>query len=325
MRAVRAHDHSGPSGLRVDEVPDPTVGPGQVLIEVHAAGVNFPDVLLSRGMYQFKPPLPFSPGGECAGVVREIGAGVTSVVPGDRVAATTIHGAFVELACLPEAGVIKLPAGVGFETGAATLLTYATTYHALVDRAAIQPGERLLVLGAAGGVGIAACELGALLGARVIAAASTDEKLAFCRDHGATEVINYAREDLKDRLKALTSGNGADVVYDPVGGALAETALRGTAWQGRYLVVGFASGEIPKIPLNLVLLKGCQIVGVFWGSFAMHEPAKNRAHCAQLFQWVAEGKLKPAVDEVLPFERAGEALERLEQRKVKGKLVLSAR
>jgi NADPH:quinone reductase len=325
MRAVRAHDHSGPSGLRVDEVPDPTVGPGQVLIEVHAAGVNFPDVLLSRGMYQFKPPLPFSPGGECAGVVREVGAGVTSVAPGDRVAATTIHGAFVEKVCIAEPGVIKLPDGVGFETGAATLLTYATTYHALVDRAAIQPGERLLVLGAAGGVGIAACELGALLGARVIAAASTDDKLAFCRAHGATEVINYAREDLKDRLKALTSGNGADVVYDPVGGALAETALRGTAWQGRYLVIGFAAGEIPKIPLNLVLLKGCQIVGVFWGSFAMRDPAKNRAHCAQLFQWVAEGKLKPAVDDVLPFDRAGEALERLEQRKVKGKLVLSPR
>jgi len=241
------------------------------------------------------------------------------------VVATMFNGAFAEKVCVPEAGVVKLPDGVAFETGAATLMTYGTTYHALVDRAAIQPGERLLVLGAAGGVGIAACELGALLGARVIAAASTDEKLAFCREHGATDVINYAREDLKDRLKALTSGNGADVVYDPVGGALAETALRGTAWQGRYLVVGFTSGEIPKIPLNLVLLKGCQIVGVFWGSFTMRDPAKNRAHCTQLFQWVAEGKLKPVVDDVLPFDRAGEALERLEQRKVKGKLVLSAR
>ncbi len=322
MRAVRAHDLSGPSGLRVDEVPDPTVGAGQVLIDVHAAGVNFPDVLLSRGLYQFKPTLPFSPGGECAGVVREVGAGVTSVAPGDRVAATTIHGAFVEKVCLPEAAVIKLPDGVSFETGAATLLTYATTYHALVDRAALVAGETLLVLGAAGGVGVAACELGALLGARVIAAASTDEKLAFCREHGASDVINYGREDLKDRLKVLTSGNGANVIYDPVGGALAEAALRGTAWQGRYLVVGFATGEIPKIPLNLVLLKGCQIVGVFWGSFAMRDPAKNRAHCLQLFQWVAEGKLKPAVDAVLPFDRAGEALDRLERRQVKGKIVL---
>jgi NADPH2:quinone reductase len=322
MRAVRAHDLSGPAGLRVDEVPDPTVGTGQVLIEVRAAGVNFPDVLLTRGLYQFKPTPPFSPGGECAGIVRAVGAGVTSVAPGDRVAATIVNGAFVEQICVPEAAVAKLPDGVPFEVGAATLLTYATTYHALVDRATIAPGERLLVLGAAGGVGIAACEIGALLGARVIAAASTDDKLAFCRDHGATDTINYATEDLKDRLKAITGGSGVDVVYDPIGGALAEVALRSTAWKGRYLVVGFASGDIPKIPLNLVLLKGCQIVGVFWGSFAMRDPALNRAHAADIFRFVAEGKLRPAVDDVLPFERAGEALERLEQRKVKGKIVL---
>jgi NADPH2:quinone reductase len=321
MRAVRAHDYSGPAGLRVDEVPDPTVGAGQVLIDVRAAGVNFPDVLLTYGKYQFKPTPPFSPGGECAGVVRAVGAGVTSVVPGDRVAATVLNGAFVEQICLPELAVVKLPDEVSFEVGAATLLTYATTWHALVDRAALAAGEKLLVLGAAGGVGVAACEIGALLGARVIAAASTDDKLAFCREHGASETINYATEDLKDRLKALTSG-GVDVVYDPIGGPLAEVALRGTAWQGRYLVVGFASGEIPKIPLNLVLLKGCQIVGVFWGSFAMRDPARNRAHAADIFRFVAEGKLRPAIDAVLPFEQAGEALERLEQRKVKGKLVL---
>jgi NADPH2:quinone reductase len=322
MRAVRVHELIGPSGLRVDEVPDPSVGPGQVLIEVRASGVNFPDVLLSRGLYQFKPTPPFSPGGECAGVVRQVGAGVTSVAPGDRVAVTVVSGTFVEKLCVPEATVIKLPDAVSFEVGAATLLTYATTYHALVDRAAIARGESLLVLGAAGGVGIAACELGALLGARVIAAASTDDKLAFCREHGATEVINYVREELKDRIKALTSGNGVDVVYDPIGGALAEAALRGTAWQGRYLVIGFASGEIPKIPLNLVLLKGCQIVGVFWGSFAARQPAKNREHANQIFQWVAEGKLRPAIDAALPFDRAAEALERLEKRQVKGKLVL---
>jgi NADPH2:quinone reductase len=322
MRAVRVHELIGPAGLRVDEVADPSPGAGQVLIDVRAAGVNFPDVLLSRGLYQFKPPTPFSPGGECAGVVREVGAGVTAVAPGDRVALTVVAGAFAEKLCVPEASVFKLPDQVGFEVGAATLLTYATTYHALVDRAAIQRGETLLVLGAAGGVGIAACELGALLGARVIAAASTDDKLAFCREHGASEGINYAREDLKDRLKALTKGNGADVVYDPIGGPLAEVALRGTAWQGRYLVIGFASGEIPKIPLNLVLLKGCQIVGVFWGSFAMRNPAANRDHATQIFQWVAEGKLRPAVEEVLPFDRAAEALERLEKRQVKGKLVL---
>jgi NADPH2:quinone reductase len=322
MRAVRVHELIGPAGLRVDEVPDPTVGAGQVLVEVRASGVNFPDVLLSRGMYQFKPNPPFSPGGECAGVVREVGAGVHSVAPGDRVALTVVSGTFVEKICAPEASVIKLPDAVSFEVGAATLLTYATTYHALVDRAALAKGETLLVLGAAGGVGIAACEIGALLGARVIAAASTDDKLAFCREHGATEGINYTREELKDRIKALTSGNGVDVVYDPIGGPLAEAALRGTAWQGRYLVIGFASGEIPKIPLNLVLLKGCQIVGVFWGSFAMRQPARNREHAHEIFRLVAEGKLRPAVDAALPFERAAEALERLEKRQVKGKLVL---
>ncbi len=303
-------------------MPEPTAGAGQVLIDVRAAGVNFPDVLLTYGKYQFKPTLPFSPGGECAGVVAAIGAGVTSVAVGDRVAATALHGAFVERICVPELAVTRLPDGVGFEVGAATLLTYATTWHALVDRAQLQRGEKLLVLGAAGGVGVAACEIGALLGAHVIGAASTDDKLAFVKQHGAAETVNYATEDLKDRLKAMTSGNGVDVVYDPVGGALAEPALRSMAWQGRYLVVGFAAGEIPKIPLNLVLLKGCQIVGVFWGSFAMRDPRRNAQHAAEIFRHVAAGELRPAIDEVLPFDRAGEALARLEQRKVKGKLVL---
>ncbi len=323
MRAVRVHELTGPGAVRVDEVPEPTAGAGQVLIDVKAAGVNFPDILLTRGMYQFKPTPPFSPGGEAAGIVRAVGTGVTSVAVGDRVAANVLYGAFAERIVVPELAVTKLPAEVSFEVGAATLLTYLTTFHALVDRAAMRDGESLLVLGAAGGVGIAAVELGALLGARVIAAASTDDKLAFCREHGASETINYARDDLKERIKALTKGNGVDVVYDPVGGSLAEPALRGTGWQGRYLVIGFASGEIPKIPLNLVLLKGCQIVGVFWGSFAMREPARNRDHAVQIFKWVAEGKLRPAVDAVLPFEQAGEALVRLEQRKVKGKLVLA--
>ena len=322
MRAVRVHELTGPAALRVDDVPEPSVGAGQVLIDVKAAGVNFPDVLLTRGLYQFKPAPPFSPGGEAAGVVRAVGAGVTTLAPGDRVAATAVYGAFAEQLVLPELAVMKLPDAVDFTVGAATLLTYATTYHALVDRAALAAGETLLVLGAAGGVGIAAVELGKLLGARVIAAASTPEKLAFCRAHGADEAIDYSREDLKDRLKALTGGNGANVVYDPVGGALAEAALRGTAWQGRYLVIGFASGEIPKIPLNLVLLKGCQIVGVFWGSFAMREPQKNREHARQIFAWVADGKLAPAIDAVIPFTEAAGALQRLEQRQVKGKLVL---
>jgi NADPH:quinone reductase len=209
------------------------------------------------------------------------------------VAATLLHGAFAEVITVPELTVVKLPDAVGFEVGAATLLTYATTLHALVDRASLRRGETLLVLGAAGGVGIAAVELGKLLGARVIAAASSDDKLAFARAHGADEGICYTREDLKDRIKSLTSGNGVDVVYDPVGGAYAEAALRGIAWQGRYLVVGFAAGEIPKIPLNLVLLKGCQIVGVFWGSFVMREPAKNRENAARIFEWVAAGAARP--------------------------------
>jgi len=322
MRAVRIHELTGPAALRLDtDVPEPVVSSGHVLIDVKAAGVNFPDVLMTKGMYQFKPTPPFSPGGEVAGIVRAVGGGVTSVAVGDRVAASMMSGGFAEVVAVPEPSCIKLPDSVSFEVGAATLLTYATTLHALSDRAALQKGETLLVLGAAGGVGIAAVELGVMMGAKVIAAASTDEKLAFCREHGASAGINYTSEDLKDRLKGLTSG-GVDVVYDPVGGSLAEAALRGTAWQGRYLVVGFASGDIPKIPLNLVLLKGCQIVGVFWGSFAMREPAKNRAHAHQIFTWIAEGKLRPAVDAVLPFSDASEALSRLERRQVRGKLVL---
>lgn len=322
MRAVRVHELTGPQALRVDEVPTPPVGAGQVLIDVRAAGVNFPDILITRGQYQFKPATPFSPGGEAAGVVSAIGSGVTSLQVGDRVAATMLYGGFAEQIVVPELACVKLPDAVSFEVGAATLLTYLTTMHALVDRAAIKAGESMLVLGAAGGVGTSAVELGALLGARVIAAASSAEKLAFCREHGATETIDYSREDLKDRIKAITKGNGVDVVYDPVGGALTEAAVRGTAWQGRYLVIGFASGEIPKLPLNLVLLKGCQIVGVFWGAFAMREPARNRAHAEQVFAWVADRKLNPAIDAALPFSQAADALARIERRQVKGKLVL---
>ncbi|MEO8549020.1 MAG: NADPH:quinone oxidoreductase family protein [Kofleriaceae bacterium] len=322
MRAVRVHELTGPGALRVDEVPSPKPAGGQILIDVKAAGVNFPDILITQGKYQFKPTPPFSPGGEAAGIVSEVGPGVTTLKVGDRVATTLLYGAYAEQVVAPELSTVKLPDAVPFEVGAATLLTYATTYHALVDRAAIKRGETLLVLGAAGGVGIAAVELGVLLGARVIAAASSADKLAFCREHGASEGIDYTTEDLKERVKALTKGNGADVIYDPVGGHLAEPALRAIAWEGRYLVIGFAAGDIPKIPLNLVLLKGCQIVGVFWGQFAMRSAAQNRAHCEQLFAWVAEGKLRPAIDATLPFEQAGEALARLARREVKGKLVL---
>jgi NADPH2:quinone reductase len=313
MRAVRCHELIGPAGLRVD---------GEIAIDVRAAGVNFPDVLVTRGKYQFKGEPPFVPGGEVAGVVAAVGAGVTAFAPGDRVAATMLMGAFAERVVVPELAAARLPDAVGFEVGAATLLTYATTLHALVDRGRLQPGETLLVLGAAGGVGVAAIELGKALGATVIAAASTDEKIAFCRAHGADAGINYAREDLKERAKQLTHGRGVDVIYDPVGGAYAEPALRAIAWQGRYLVVGFASGEIPKIPLNLTLLKGCDIVGVFWGSFALREPAKNRAHVTRILDLVADGTLKPHVDRVVPFAQAAEALERLERREVLGKVVL---
>jgi NADPH2:quinone reductase len=322
MRAVRCHELTGPSSLRVDEIAGPVAGAGEVLIEVRAAGVNFPDVLVTRGKYQFKSDPPFVPGGEVAGVVAAVGAGVTSLAVGDRVAATMLQGAFAEQVVVPELAAVRLPDAVSFEVGAATLLTYATTLHALEDRAHLAAGETLLVLGAAGGVGVAAIELGKLLGARVIAAASTDEKVAFCLQHGADLGICYGREDLKERTKQLTGGAGVDVVYDPVGGPLAEQALRGIAWQGRYLVVGFASGEIPRIPLNLTLLKGCDIVGVFWGSFAMREPQKNRAHAARILGWVAEGKLSPHLDRVVPFARASEALERLERREVLGKVVL---
>lgn len=322
MRAVRCHELVGPSGLRVDDLPEPVAGPGEVLLDVRAAGVNFPDVLLSYGKYQFKPPPPFVPGGEAAGVVKAVGPGVSAVAVGDRVATTVVHGAFAERLVVPESAVVKLPDGVGFEVAAATLLTYGTTMHALVDRADLKAGETLLVLGAAGGVGVAAVEIGKLLGARVIAAASSDDKLAFAREHGADEAIQYTREDLKERCKQLTRGDGVDVVYDPVGGPFAEPALRSIAWQGRYLVVGFAAGEIPRIPLNLVLLKGCQIVGVFWGSFAAREPARNRANADRILAAVAAGQLRPHVDATLPFARAGEALGRLERREVHGKLVL---
>ncbi len=322
MRAVRCHELIGPAGLKVDELPDPVPAAGEVLIEVKAAGINFPDLLLTSGKYQFKPAPPFIPGGEAAGIVRAVGAGVTSLAVGDRVATTLIYGAFAEKLVTPELATVKLPDSVGFEIGAATLLTYATTIHALVDRANLQKGETLLVLGAAGGVGVAAIELGKLLGARVIAAASTGAKLAFCKAHGADEVINYTTEDLKERVKALTGGNGANVIYDPVGGPFAEPALRAIAWEGRYLVVGFAAGDIPKIPLNLTLLKGCQIVGVFWGQFVMREPTKNRANAERIFAWVADGSLTPHVDATFPFAQAQEALEKVARREVMGKLVL---
>ena len=323
MRAVRCHELTGPRSLRIDEIEAPTPGATEVLIGVEAAGLNFPDVLMTRGKYQFRAEPPFVPGGEAAGVVLAVGPGVTRIAPGDRVAATLMAGAFAEQIVATEAAVVKLPDGVPFEVGAATLLTYATTLHALVDRAHLQPGETLLVLGASGGVGTAAVDLGKLLGARVIAAASTPEKLAWCRDRGAVEGIDYVAEDLKARMKTLTGGAGADVVYDPVGGPYTDPALRSIAWEGRYLVVGFAAGEIPRIPLNLALLKGCQIVGVFWGAFVTKHPERNRANATRILAHIAAGELSPHVDAVFPFAEATAAFERMERREVLGKLVLA--
>lgn len=322
IRAVRCHELKGPGALRVDEVEAPTPGPGEVAVDVRAAGVNFPDVLATYGKYQFRSEPPFVPGGEVAGVVAALGDGVTGLSVGDRVAATMLSGAFAERVTVSAMAATRLPDAVPFEVGAATLLTYATTMHALTDRGRLRGDETLLVLGAAGGVGLAAIELGKRLGARVIAAASTDEKVAFCLKHGADAGICYGREDLKERAKQLTDGRGVDVIYDPVGGAYSEAALRAIAWEGRHLVIGFAAGEIPKIPLNLALLKGCEIVGVFWGSFAARDPARNQSHATQILAWVAEGALTPHVDRVYPFAQAAEALQRLERREVLGKVVL---
>ena len=321
MRAVRCHELIGPAGLRVDEITDPEPGPGEIVIDVRAAGVNFPDVLVTHGRYQFKGDPPFVPGGEVAGVVSALGGGVTGFAKGDRVAATMLSGAFAERVAVASSMVAKLPAAISFETGAALLLTYATTMHALIDRGRLRQGETLLVLGAAGGVGTAAIEVGKCLGARVIAAASTPEKLAHCKEHGADAVIDYKAEDLKERAKAL-SGGGVDVIYDAVGGDATEAALRTMAWGGRHLVIGFASGTIPKVPANLVLLKSCELVGVFWGAFAQRSPAENRAHVERLLVWLVEGRIRPHIDAVMPFERAREALEKLERREVRGKVVL---
>jgi NADPH:quinone reductase len=322
MRAVLCKAYGPPESLVVEDLPPLEPGSGEVVVSVKAASVNFPDVLIIQNKYQMKPPLPFSPGSEVAGVVKSVGAGVTHVKPGDRVMAIIGYGAFAEEIKAEAARVIPLPAGMDFDTAAAFGLTYATSDHALRDRGAMAAGETLLVLGAAGGVGIAAIEIGKALGARVIACASTDDKLAVCREHGADDAINYATEDLRERIKALTGGKGPDVVYDPVGGAYTEPALRSIAWRGRLLVVGFAAGDIPKIPLNLTLLKGCSIVGVYWGEFTRREPKKFAESIAQLGRWYAEGKLKPHISATFPLERAADALTKMANREVTGKVVL---
>ncbi len=322
MRAVLCRTLGPPEALAVEEVPSPRPGPRQVLVSVRAAGVNFPDTLVIQGKYQLRPELPFSPGSEFAGVVKEVGAEVRGVTPGDRVVAFAGWGGFAEEALAEAGNVFPLPSEVEFPSAAALAMAYGTSLHALQDRARLRHGETLLVLGAAGGVGLAAVELGKLMGARVIAAASDEAKLQACREQGADELVSYADDGWRDAVKRLTSGRGVDVVYDPVGGALAEPAVRLMAWEGRYLVVGFAGGDIPRIPLNLPLLKGCAITGVFWGEFTRRDPAANREHMGRLLGWLGQGRLRPRISRTFPLEGAAEALQALLARRVTGKLVL---
>ncbi|MFM0435512.1 NADPH:quinone oxidoreductase family protein [Paraburkholderia strydomiana] len=323
MRAIRCNRYGPPESLTVENLPELLPEAGQVVIDVKAASVNFPDVLIIENKYQFKPPLPFTPGSEVAGIVRAVGAGVTQFTPGSRVVAFTGSGGFAEQAVASASACVPLADGVDLELAAAFTLAYGTSHHAVVDRAALQAGETMLVLGAAGGVGLAAVEIGKALGARVIAAASSDEKLSICKKHGADATINYSTEDLRERIKALTDGRGPDVIYDPVGGVYTEPAFRSIGWRGRYLVVGFANGEIPKLPLNLTLLKGASVVGVFWGDFAKREPERNHAAFEQMVGWIGEGKLKPYVSARYPLEETGRALRDMAERRVIGKVVIT--
>lgn len=322
MKAVLCKEYGMPETLVIEEIEPLRADRGQVVVTVKACGVNFPDTLIIQGKYQVKPPMPFSPGSEVAGIVKEVGEGVTGIRVGDHVIASTGWGGFAEEVVVSASKIIPMPAGLDFTIASAFVLTYGTAHHALKDRAQIQPGEALLILGAAGGVGIAALEIGKQLGARVIAAASSEEKLAVCRQHGASEGINYASEDLRERIKHITGGQGVDVIFDPVGGSFSEPALRSMAWKGRFLVVGFAGGEIPRIPLNLTLLKGCSIVGVFWGAFTEREPQRNAENLRELMDWLSQGILKPHISATYPLERASDALYDMLNRKVLGKAVL---
>lgn len=322
MKAVICNELGGPEGLSVQEIEAPVPQPNEVAISVRAAALNFFDNLLIRGKYQYRPDPPFSPSAEAAGIVTGIGEKVTRFKPGDRVMAHAIYGCAQEVISVPEHKVVGLPDDLSFEHAAGLTVTYGTTLHALKDRADLQPGETLAVLGASGGVGQAAIEIGKVMGARVIACASSDEKLAFCTSMGADETVNYATQDLKAELKRLTGGNGVDVIYDAIGGAFSEPALRAIAWSGRFLVIGFAAGDIPSIPLNLVLLKGCQLVGVFWGSHTEREPDKHLANMETLASWCAQGKIKPHIHKVYRFEETAEALTAIAQRQVKGKVII---
>lgn len=319
MKAVICNAYGPPENLEVEDIPAPTAGAGQVVVEVRAAGVNFPDLLMCQGLYQIKPPPPFSPGGEVAGLVAEVGTGVSGVRVGDRVMVLTGFGGFAERIATSPDRLVPIPDGMDFETAGGFMFTYATSHHALRDRARIRPGETMLVLGAAGGVGLTAVELGTQMGLRVIAAASSPEKLELCKQYGAVETIDYSREDLKQRLKAL---GGVDLVYDPVGGPYTEAALRGLRPSGRLLVIGFAAGQIPAIPLNLTLLKECEIVGVAWGAFAMRNPDRHAANMKELLDFYGSGRLRPFVQKVRPFAEAKLALRDMAERKVMGKVVL---
>ncbi|MBX8474003.1 NADPH:quinone oxidoreductase family protein [Pseudomonas cichorii] len=323
MKALLCKAFGPADTLTLENVDSPVIKKNEVMLDVQAAGVNFPDTLIIEGKYQFKPPFPFSPGGEAAGIISQVGEKITHLKPGDRVMALTGWGSFAEQVAVPGYNVLPIPEAMDFTTAAAFSMTYGTSMHALKQRANLQPGETLLVLGASGGVGLAAVEIGKALGARVIAAASSAEKLEVARNAGADELINYSETSLKDEVKRLTAGNGVDVIYDPVGGDLFDQAIRSIAWNGRLLVVGFASGRIPELPVNLALLKGASVVGVFWGSFAQRQPQENAANFKQLFDWYAEGKLKPLVSQVYPLERGAEAIEVLGKRSAVGKVVVS--
>ncbi|MET1079287.1 MAG: NADPH:quinone oxidoreductase family protein [Pseudomonas sp.] len=325
MKAMLCKAFGPAETLVLEEVASPVAKKNEVLVDVHAAGVNFPDTLIIEGNYQFKPPFPFSPGGEAAGVIREVGEKVSHLKVGDRVMALTGWGSFAEQVAVAGYNVLPIPAGMDFTTAAAFGMTYGTSMHALRQRAALQPDETLLVLGASGGVGLAAVEIGKAMGARVIAAASSAEKLAVAKAAGADELINYSESSLKDEVKRLTGGQGADVIYDPVGGDLFDQAVRAIAWNGRLLVVGFASGRIPELPVNLALLKGAAVVGVFWGAFAQRQPADNAANFQQLFSWFATGQLKPLVSQVFPLAESAHAINTLGQRKAVGKVVVAIR
>ncbi len=322
MKAVVCKQFGPPSSLVLEEIEPLKPKEKEVVVEVKACGVNFPDTLIIQGLYQFKPELPFTPGSDIAGIVKEVGEGIKHVKPGDEVFGFVMHGGYAEEVVVPGNACFQKPPGMEFPVAASFMMAYGTSYHALKDRGRLKEGETLLVLGASGGVGLAAVELGKLMGAKVIAAASSTEKLELCKKYGADQVINYDTEDLKAKIKELTNGKGVDVIYDPVGGRYSEPALRGMAWEGRYLVVGFAAGDIPNIPLNLALLKGCAIVGVFWGSFAMKTPDKNMQNTLQLMQWYGAGKLKPHIHKIYPLAEAKQALEDIIKREVRGKAVI---